>query len=97
MAKEVHVRDLYDVCNALTDLSRDIWKTNKFARKTKNEVGLIFVAGVILGIVNELRIKNLEARMNDTYESTKMQDQLDAQEEKILQLEMELEDLKKKE
>lgn len=95
--EEIRVRDLYDVCEALTEHSHDIWVTNRLAKKTKSNVGLIFLAGVILGIFHELRIKNLEARMDDTYESTKMQEQLDIQEEKILQLELELEDLKKKE
>lgn len=95
--KEVRVRDLQDVCDALTEHSRNIYFTNKLAKKTKGNVGLIFLIGVAIGVFHELRIRNIESRIDNTYENTKMQDQLDAQEEKILQLEMELEDLKQKE
>ena len=95
--KEVIVRSVDDICDALSEHSRDIFFTNKLAKKTKGSVGLIFVIGMAIGIWHELRIKNLEAQMNDTYEETKMREQLESQEEKILQLELELEDLKKKE
>jgi hypothetical protein len=60
----------------------------------------MFTGGVIFAGLLELQIKNLEQRMNDQKEIAdvkEMQSQLDAQEEKILQLELELEDLRKKE
>lgn len=95
--KEVRVRDLMDVCDSLTSLSSDIHCIYRKAKNTNTKTGLLFIAGLIFGVITQMQIRNMEQRLNDTYENTKVQDQLDAQEKKILQLELELEDLRKKE
>jgi hypothetical protein len=92
--KQVRIRDIYDVCDALNELDQGINTNTKKIKGTKKGIGLVFLAGLIFGAYTEMRIRNMELRMNDQFENQKLQDQLDSQEQKILQLEIELDELK---
>jgi DNA-binding NarL/FixJ family response regulator len=94
------ISSINDICDALNELYNGIVITDRHFKKLRSKVSLMFTGGVIFAGLLELQIKNLEQRMNDQKEIAdvkEMQSQLDAQEEKILQLELELEDLRKKE
>lgn len=93
----IPIGSLEDICRVFDDHWENIRLLKTSARKTRTGLTIAFVSGLIFGIFAELRIRNLEHRMDHTYETTSMQNQLDLQEQKILQLELELEELKKKE
>lgn len=94
------ISNINDICDALNELYNAIMITDRHFKKLRGKTNLMFAGGLIFAGLLELQIKNLEQRMNDQKEITdvkEMQSQLDEQEEKILQLELELEDLRKKE
>lgn len=97
MKEIVTIESIGDICDAFNEHWNLICNLKKSVKKTKAGLALVFVSGLIFGIAAELRIRNIQHRMDHTYETNSMQDQLDLQEQKILQLELELEELKKKE
>lgn len=69
----------------------------KNSNKVKRNVGLLLLSSLVFNGYLLLKLKNLEIRLDDRKEQRDIQDQLDSTEKKLLQLELELEDLRKKE
>lgn len=97
MKETVTIGSLGDICEVFNEHWSIMCNIKKSMKKTKTGLRLAFVSGLIFGIVTELRIREIQKHLDCTKETNSMQDQLDAQEQKILQLELELEELKKKE
>lgn len=97
MKEIVTIGNLEDICDAFNEHWNLICNLKKSVKRSKTGLRLVFLSGLIFGIITELRIREIQKHLDCTKEANSMQDQLDAQEQKILQLELELEELKKKE
>ena len=83
------------IINSIDKLEKS--NANLRKRTVRCARGCLFSTIGLLGlhIFLAMEVRDMKLRLDDRQENARLQEQLDAQEEKILQLELELEDLKK--